>query len=303
MNLTALHFPIENIQLRDEYAQLIPKIYHSCLEGRDPFGLKSPVIGAGATLDGHGIGVVLATAHTKIHIAYIHCLAIKDPFADENLVFSLLQMITQLLIEKGITFATFIYSPEDAISAILEKIFPQNQWQGPQPFSVECLFNAKEFDPPWWYKNIELEQGVEEFLFKNLTKEEQKNLWHRHEQLSIPAFIFPFGHEKNLIEYKNSLGLRYKGKVVGWMITHRIEPDRIRYSLLYLEKDFAHTRYWLKLLIDSLRIHRNKIPRATYGLLEINLKQISQRWLKFIEKRLFPHALKITHKNVFWKNF
>lgn len=302
MNVVPLALPINNKDLREECARLIPKIFHSCLEGRNPFGLKSPVFGVAAILEGHAVGIALATAHTKIHIANIHCLAIEKRYAHADLAGRLLQSLTELLLDQKITFAHFIYSKEDSFSIILEEIFPKNSWQGPHPQIIECLFKRAEFNPFWWHKNIPLAEGFEEFLFKNLKQEEQKDLIHRFEQGLIPSFVFPFGHEKSLIEYKNSLGLRYKGKVVGWMITHRIEPDKIRYSYLYLEDDFAYTRYWLKLLIDALKIHKD-MHNVTYGSLEINLDQISKRWIKFIERKLYPHTCKITHKNLFWVNW
>ena len=297
INIVPLILPIEDLQLREEYAQLVPTAFHCCLDGQDPFGINSPVLGVGAIEKGHPIAVAFATAHMKIHSADIHLLAIADDHAQASLVKDILEFLTQLLINQGMKLATFTYTHEDPSSDILEQAFTESQWQGPQPFMVTCLFRHDNFDPNWWNKNVPLKEGFQEFLFENLTRQEEKDLIHRFEQMTIPSHIYPFGSDKNLIEYKNSLGLRYKGKVIGWMITHRIEPNVIRYSSLYLEDEFADTRYWLKLLIDSLRLHD-----APYGILEINLNQISKRWLKFIERRLFPHASKITHKQMFWKN-
>lgn len=303
MDIVPLTLPINDPHLREEYARLIPKFFYPCLEGKDPFKLKSPVVGVGALMEGHPIGIALATANTKVHSAFIHLLMIEESYKEADLARTLLQLLTQLILSQGVTLATFTYVKEDSFSNILEKIFLENNWQGPRPFIIECVFKRADFDPSWWYKNIELQEGFEIFLFKTLTQQEQKDLLHRYDQKIIPNYIFPFGRETNLIEYKNSLGLRYNGKVIGWMITHRIEPDIIRYSALYLEDDFANSGYWLKLLIDALRIHVEGMHEVTYGLLEINLDQISTRWLKFIERRLFPQACKITHKQMFWKSF
>lgn len=302
MNFVPLTFPLVDKQLREEYTRIIPKIFLSCLDGQAPFGLKSPVYGVGILQNGHAVGISLATAHIHIHVAYIHCISLENSYANEDLIEKLYHLTIKLLLEQGITFATFVYPKEDSLYSTYEKILHKNDWEGPRPFIIECLFKRDDFNPPWWHANMEIDKDFEEFFFENLTASEEKDIHHRFEQMSLPSYVFPFDYDKNLIEYKNSLGLRYKGRVVGWMITHRTEPNLIRYSNLYLEEDFAHTRYWLKLLIDSLRIHK-KIPSATFGLLELNLNQISPRWLKFIEKKLFPHACKITHKQIFVKKF
>lgn len=299
----ALDLPFTDNKLRSEYELLIPKSLHCCLDGLDPFGLKSLVVGAGVLIDGHPQGIALASVHTKIHSADIHILTINNPYANKDTAANLLQQITKLITQKEGKQATFIYPKEDPFSHTLEKVFLENSWQGPYPLIIECLLKRADFKPDWLYKDVELSEGFEEFLFKNSTQKEQKDLIHRYEQMSIPHYIFPFGREKNLIEYKNSLALRYKGHLIGWMITHRIAPDTIRYSALYIDEEFAYTGYWLKLLIDALCIHKNFLENVTYGMLEINLNQISKRWLKFIERRLFPHACKITHKQMFWKSF
>lgn len=300
MDIAPLTFPIKDLQLRESYARLIPSSLHTCLDGLDPFELKSSIIGVGVTLDSHPMGIALASVYNKVHTAHIHVLMLKNETFSLNNAEKLLHVLTQLLIEENVTLVTFHYSKEDPFSNIVEKVFLKNHWQGPRPFIIECLFKSADFAPSWRDKKMEFAKGFEEFLFKNLTHQEYQDLVHRYEQMSIPKYVYPFGREEKLIEYKNSLGLRYQGKVIGWMITHRIAPDTIRYSALYLEDDFVSTGYWLKLLIDAIHIQQDK-QLATYGLLEINLDQISKPWLKFIQRKLFPQACQIIHRDTFWK--
>ena len=301
MDIIPLKLPLPDSRLKEEYAGLIPQAFLSCLEGKDPFEIKAPVIGVGAVQGGHPLGVAFATVHTKIQTAHIHLIALQEVADSQKIASHLLKALEKILEAQKVAVATFTYTKEDALAPILEKSFVDNRWQGPRLLMIECLFKRADFDPPWWYKKMNLEEGFEEFLFKNLTSHEQKDILRRTEQMSIPSHVLPLGREKHLIEYQNSLGLRYKGKVVGWMITHRIAPDVIRYSALYLEDEFAYSGYWLKLLVDALKIQK-KMLDATYGMLEINVEQISTRWLKFIERRLFPHTCKIIHKEMFWKS-
>lgn len=302
VHIYRLPLPLTNLMLKDEYSNLIPPFLHSCLEGKDPFELESPVFGIGAEKNGVPIGVILATAHTKAHTAQIHIVTLKSGHYSQAITASLLEKLTNLFLSQGIKLATIQYIKEDPFSSILEQVFIEHQWEGPRPLLIECLFKRENFNPDWWHLEIPMKEGFEISLFKKLSPKDLKDLHHRYQQETIPGFIFPLEREKKIIEYKNSLILRYQGKVIGWMITHRILPSIIRYTALYLEEDYNYTRYWLKLLIEALYIHR-QIPGADYGLLEINLDQISKPWLKFIERRLFPQASTITHKFIFWKKF
>ncbi len=303
MDTIPLNFPIRDLELRKEYSQLIPPFFHCCLDGQDPFEIKSELLGFSIHDGNHPVGVIFASFYDKIQTARIHMLAIKNsPAYEEELASRLLQELSRHLIQRGAVLATFSFTREESFSPILEKILLANNWKGPKPLIIKCLFKRVDFDPHWWNQEIKLAEGFEEFLLKDLTLKERKDLTHRYEQMSLPDYVYPFGREEKLIELKNSLGLRYNGKIIGWMVTHRISHDIIRYSALYLEEEFASTRYWLKLLIDALHIHK-KMVDVPYGLLEINLEQISKQWLKFIERKLFPHACKITHTELFWKKF
>lgn len=300
--VSLLELPIVSTEERTAYMRLIPEYLYGCLDGIDPYHINAPIIAFGATLENKPIGIVLATAHTKVHTAIIHCLEVQSINALDSIEDDLLKYLTQKLIDLGTKLATFTYATNTKSANILERTFEKQHWKGPDPLIIHCLFKRSEFDPSWWYKKIPLDKDYEVFPWKNLREDEKKNLKHRYEQGRIPNYVYPFGKDQNIIEFTNSLGLRYKGEVVGWMITHRTTPHTIRYSALYLEDDHKRTRYWLKLLIDSLRRHYEN-SNADFGELEINLNQIPKGWLKFIEKRLFPYAKIITHKNQFWKTF
>lgn len=302
MEIRPIDFPVMDKALRKKLESLIPSFFHSFLDNQDPYGIRSNLLGVALFIDNNPVGVGLASLYTKLHNAHIHVLEIAPLYDKSSLYQNLLQVITQKLIENGIRIATYNYFKEAPSSLTRENVFVEEKWNGPQPLMIECLFHRSQFDPDWWYKKIHFEKGFEEILLKDLSTSEKNDLLRRWEQGSIPDYIYPLDREKAEIEYGNSLALRHQGKIVGWMVTHRLTPDLIRYSSLYLEDEFSSTGYWLKLLIDALYIHRDNIPEANQGLLEINLNQISKSWLNFIQRRLFPQASQIKHKQTFWKS-
>jgi len=109
----------------------------------------------------------------------------------------------------------------------------------------------------------------------------------------------PLGAEEKIIEYTNSLGLRYKKEVIGWMITHRIAPDTIRYTSLYVDPEYQYKGPSIRLLIESMVLQTRSTIK--WALFEINLDQINPSWYKFVQKRLAPYSQKITEIYKTWK--
>ena len=76
----------------------------------------------------------------------------------------------------------------------------------------------------------------------------------------------PFTQEDK-IEPLNSLGLRYKDKVIGWMINHRIAPDTIRYTQMYVHPDYQPLSRSILFLAKAIEIHSREVkevPKATF---------------------------------------
>jgi hypothetical protein len=55
------------------------------------------------------------------------------------------------------------------------------------------------------------------------------------------------------MEPVNSLGLRFDGQIVEWIITHRIAPGTTRYTALFVHKELQKTRALALLPLAILR--------------------------------------------------
>jgi hypothetical protein len=72
------------------------------------------------------------------------------------------------------------------------------------------------------------------FPWADLTATEREDLQARLEpdaERSIPQPLSPF-QLSDTVEHDCSLGLRYDGRVAGWMITHRLAPEVLQYTCL-----------------------------------------------------------------------
>lgn len=301
ITLKPIQFPV-NPELHITYQAWLPPQLHCCLEGIDPYGIKAIVVGYEAYFRNHPVGIILATAHTRAHTALIHFLYVDPKNSKHSIESALLQNLTDELAGLGTTLATYTYATNLSSASDIEKAFIEQDWKGPRPFIIDCLFFSKNFNPPWWNKQIDLPMEFEIIPWNTLSGTDKKNLENRYAQGTIPSYVYPFGKDQDIIEPKNSLIMKYEGNIIGWMVTHRLAPDTVRYSALYIEDAFLNSNCWIKLLIEALEVHRKPTPGFEYGKLEINLEQIPKSWLRFVERRLMPYASKITHKNQFWKS-
>lgn len=259
--------------------------------------VASKTIAIGAASNGEPIGLLLANLTAmSAEISYIF---VKEQFRNKNVASNLLQFLDKKLEQDkfAITFASY----ESSISSkpILEHIFLEKlKWHGPRLHYIKCKFDSFAFDPPWLHLEYPLPIGFEIFSWSELLQEEKDKLRHANEKGLIPDFISPFNEEEK-IEPLNSLGIRYKGAVIGWMITHRVSPDTILYASFFIKKEWQHGGVAVRLLCDAIKLQKQ--TKIAWALLEANILKTEPSWIKFIERRLVPYSHEVTYLKQVWK--
>ena len=102
----------------------------------------------------------------------------------------------------------------------------------------------------------------------------------------------PFTEEKK-IEPLNSLGLRYRDKVVGWMINHRTAPHTIRYTQMYVHPEYQPLSQSILFLGKAIKLQCEavpEVPNATFRVETDNTPMVN-----FVNRRLAPHLENIRH--------
>src|SRR5262249_62225796 len=81
-----------------------------------------------------------------------------------------------------------------------------------------------------WAKAYRLQAGDVIFDWAELTAAEREAILRQQaESPWYPEGLTPF-QEEAIINAATSVGVRRRGEVVAWMITHRIAPDTVRYT-------------------------------------------------------------------------
>jgi len=247
----------------------------------------------GASLEGEPVGLILAKKSPIIHTAEVLTVFVKQDHRQKGIENALLQALEHVLRKQKIQVVLFSYS-EIGIEQVLHDL----KWHSPRLHQIKCTFNGFEFNPPWLNRRYSIAQEFGIFPWSELYPEEQQKLQRLIEQKVIPHEISPFENEAT-IEKSNSLGLRHKGSVVGWAITHRISPDTIRYSALYVKREFQHTGIAIKMLCESIKLQQK--AQIKWAILTVNVLTTEGSWLSFIEKRLVPYAQKVIYTKQAWK--
>jgi hypothetical protein len=107
---------------------------------------------------------------------------------------------------------------------------------------------------PWMKRYSRIPSSYSIFPWLEITQEERQAIQQQQEtQPWIPEDLIPFQYEKHL-EPITSLGLRYQGQVVGWMINHRLSPDTIRYTCSFVRKDLQKMGRIISLYAEAAKL-------------------------------------------------
>lgn len=194
------------------------------------------------------------------------------------------------MIKKKMKAIEFEYEQSSFFAPIIEKLIAHYQWKPGSYYLIRCFFDVPKYNAPWFQKTYKLPTDATIFPLNKLTKEDRHFIQHWQDQGRFMAYLSPF-YEPDKIEPLNSLGLRYKGKIAGWCITHRYKPDCVRYFALFTNPDMPITGLSIYLLKESIRLQQASSIR--WGVFEANLGYIDSSWKHFIKKRLLPYACKV----------
>ncbi len=289
------------------YEKLAEPKFHPCFYGKDHLGRRHiKIVGLGALWKNKPIGLILAYHETiysrgqkGIRHAEIYSLNVNEDHRDQKIVSALLSKMETLLSTEGCQIATFKYQCEKPDASFLEKTFQDMRWEGPRLLTMKYSYIVKIFDPPWLTRVRPVAPDFTIISWLKIQKTEKDRIKLKIIKGEISDFVSPFGIEEGKIEPINSLGLLYKDKVVGWMVTHRITTDTIRYSALFIEKEFQYRGYSIRLLADSINLHKQSDVK--WALFELNLIDAERSWVHFVKKRLAPYAQSIAYTKQFWR--
>ncbi|MCB1119134.1 MAG: GNAT family N-acetyltransferase [Chlamydiia bacterium] len=270
-------------QNKEQLAPLFdPATYQQFLHAEDP----DDEICLVAYDNDQPIGLVWATLFPPILDAFLHTLFVLPEHRHRGVGKELMQTLYAKLNEHKITTVSTHY-PQTETTPYFQNILSQDRWTKPDPYGTRFTVHIPTFEPPWYNPQYRLLPTYSIFPWSRVTKTEQKHIDQQEEREFFPIDVSPLGDE-TLIEPLNSLGMRFNGKLIGWMITHRLNKETICYTALYVEHHHRYTGVAIYLLIEAIK--RQKRSSIPYAQFDLDTTQADRHWIRFVQNRLAPYA-------------
>ncbi|MGK7874459.1 MAG: GNAT family N-acetyltransferase [Xenococcaceae cyanobacterium] len=243
------------------YERMTFPLFRPLLSDLEPGG---DIVAVGASSLDEPIGLALAEIQPD-GMAEVLSLFVKDTHRNVGIGTALLTHLEQVLSQRGCTKAHIVYVTGKSTTPALEHLLEKSNWSKPETRMLLCKADIKSLNAPWIKMYKTLPSSFTIFPWCELTDEERIAIQQQQEKEPwIPEQLIPFQYEEDM-ESLTSFGLRYQGQVVGWLITHRIALDTIRYTCGWVREDLQKTGCLFALLVKAhKRQVRAKIPKAIW---------------------------------------
>lgn len=206
--------------------------------------------GIGALVDGQPAGLVLGEAIDGK--GTILSIAVGKAHRNRGIGAMLLLAMEKELATHGASTLTFTYVTEKPTTPAVVRLLEKCAWPAAEPKHLVCTSDKRMYTSPWM-ANYTLPPEFEVFPWVDLTAEDRAALVRSQETEGwIPTGLSPFDYEGTL-EPANSLGIRFKGEVVGWLITQPREPDAVCYSCSYMRPDLQKRARLVAVYAEGVR--------------------------------------------------
>lgn len=227
------------------------------------------------------VGLSIGEINQQEESAEILSLFVEPTHRNRGVSTQLVKFIEDEVKAKGCQHLAMTYLSGKPTTYSLERVLQKCHWAEPQVHEIICKGHIDNgIKMPWVNKEGYFVNSYEIFPWSSLSNEEKMSIQKQKDK--IPQDLYPLQYMANM-ERVNSIGLRYRGDVVGWLISHRIAPDTIRFTCSYIRHDLQKIGRNLGLMAEAIkRQHQAKIPYIIWttpmhhqGMVEFTKKRIS----------------------------
>jgi GNAT superfamily N-acetyltransferase len=191
----------------------------------------------------HAVGLALAEAPVRKEegASELLSLFVEREHRGAGLATALVEAVEDGLRQRGFPSVEAVYMTGKASIAAVERIFAKRGWETPELRTVTVKFTMQEaLATPWYGRMRLLLASAEVFCWKDLTADERRRLVESNERAPwIPKGLEPWRHDIIGFEPVSSLGLRYRGEVVGWVINHQVDARTVRLTCSFMRKELS----------------------------------------------------------------
>ncbi|HYX08958.1 MAG TPA: GNAT family N-acetyltransferase [Bacteroidales bacterium] len=227
-----------NVTLDYAFANLAYMTFPDIRKKAVSHNYKNPLLGVVARDEQKVAGLLLAEFDKKHIVSEIITLYVKPEYRKTGIGSTLLKHAQKALFSSGYKELHIVYWSNWKYSGTVVNLLDKLGWEKPENLMKIYKTNRKKQEKIKWPASLELPAGYEIFFWKDLTLEERRQLKESQQQTPwIDPGFDPFKNERH-IETLNSIGLKYQGNIIGWIITYRNQPDSVEYNNLFIHPEY-----------------------------------------------------------------
>jgi GNAT superfamily N-acetyltransferase len=255
--------------------------YLSALRQREPKTGAGASVSIGVEFFGAPAGVVVAEADAATGRGTIHALRVHPELRRRGIGRTLMEEAQQELRRIGSRSLEVLYVVQDNDGA--GDFLTRCGWPQPHWFAMICRTDYALLSKAPWMSPRPLPAPLEVFRWRDLDLSEKVGiLASQQDSPWYPETLSPFSVED--YDPTVSLGLRHRGEVAGWCISHAIAGTALRCAKLYVRRDLQRTGRAIALL--SAAFHRS--PEAGFNRFVFDVVFDNRRMVDFVNRRMTP---------------
>ena len=242
---------------------------------------RSDVIGVVAWRLSAPIG--LALAHLKNNDSELLSLFVNQENRSCGIGTRLLVRLEERLRYIGVNAIHTTFMSGKPGSMALERVLEKSGWEPPhiRMLVIRCSLQKSLAAP--WIRPRSLPRGSSIIPWKNVSAmEKQQILFSQQSEPWIPDELVPTRKEKDF-DRATSLALREHDRIVGWLITHRLDEETLRFTCNFVRKDLQRRGRLFALYAAAaprMRSAGYKYGVGTVRLTEPAMANFARRWLQ-----------------------
>lgn len=262
-----------------------PKFQHY-LQQLQPDGT---IVAIGASDAGKPVGLVLGELEPHKSTAHMRSIFVQPSYRSTGIAKTLFAQFEQVLIKRRCQTVQIAYMSNRPTTAALEHLLQQLGWAQPVLDLLICKGTEERIIHAPWLREFHLPADYTMFLWKDLTSDDRRSMLERQQlQPWMPDDLIPFQYETDF-EPINSMGLRYQGQVVGWLITHRTAQNTIRYTSSFVRRDLQKMGRVLPLYVAAIQRQIQVGITEAIWLVPANHPAM----VSFVRKRMAPYLVSV----------
>jgi len=254
-------------------------------------GKPIKALGLVASKGGDPLGLVLAEIPlVEGRNPEILSLFVKAESRNQGVATRLVESLEGLLREMGFVHLESVYMTGKPTVRAVERIFEKRRFDPPIARTITVKFTPEEAATTPWYGRVPLRGDEKLFPWTEITPEERTQIQQSHARSPwIAEGLESWRHDSIGFDPVSSMGLRYRGAVVGWVINHVIAPQTVRFTCSFVRADLARRARILPLYTASLERLRASgcrhclfVTPVSYGPMVEFVRTRCQDWVSFV---------------------